>query len=297
MTQLTALPTRHLAEIARISQQERDTEQNGVSVAQLLHVLRAKFDQDEKVISGNLLHYQDAILEPQSQKPRVHFTLRDESPEANEERKHRVYPATPQRPDPEALAKLMEVSYTEWSDSTYEDTTGDSKLAEWLASFANKDLPLRSPVTSTQGSLPSSTLRKPSLHDTSVGAGVENSLDSDQFQPFFLPAFTPASDTPYSRRHILVNVGQSPRRRALSDPPSLAKRETHQSYTRSHSISHTTLSQKKTQSFHRVNFEDETRTDDSSGVASFIKPGAFSPFSLKFIQPPEASDSSQPIGS
>jgi hypothetical protein len=297
MTQFTTLPTRHLAERARISQLERDTEQNGVSVAQILHLLRVKYDQDEEAISTNLLHYQDAVLESQPQRPSVQFVLPDNSIGANdEERKHRVYPVTPQRPDPEALAKLMEVSYTEWSDSAYEDTTGDSKLAEWLASFANKDLDLLGSGTSIQNPIPLHTIGKTSLHDTSAGSAIETSLDSDLSQPFLLPAFASPSNISLPKCHVSVNVDSSSRRRAVSDPPTPSRPKGHRPHTRSRSISHITLSPQKKQSDSHAGFENDVHADGSLGAASSIKSSAFSPLSFKCMQISEAPELSPTIG-
>ena len=297
MAQFTAVPTRHLAEFARILQPERDKEHREMSIAQLLHSLRAKFDQDEKDISASLLHYQDAVAELQSQKSRVQFALPYDDTEGDpEQRKHTVYPATPPRPDPETLARLMEVSYTEWSESIYEDTTGESKLAEWLASFANKDLDPLAPEACR--------LNRPSLPtkgnvaaDSSLAvSSAESSLEP--LDHFFLPPFaTPNKMLPPKsyNPNPSADFEGTRRRRALSDPPTPSKRETPQPHIRSRSTSHNTILQHKERVGHLARCENGY-AGDSLRANSVPKSPAFSPYSPRFEEHPETTDLSPSIG-
>lgn len=291
MAEFTAIPARPLAEFARTLQKERDKENDSISVVQLLHILRCKFEQEEEAISAALLHYRDSTLQLQQQRSKVHFTLPGESAEADAEEckpARRVYPVTPQRPDPGTLAKLMEVSYTEWSESSYEDTTGDSKLAQWLASFASKDLNLPGPSPSSKEISPAHTMKEVTVDNAS---NINDTLDSSSSQLFLPLAFASPDNSPYFQRHH-PNASlhdSSPRRRALSDPPNPSKRVDQNVHTRSRSTSHSTFSAQK---------EHLNEGTDSGRVTVFpsLKTSTFSPFSFKFRQFHGEADLSPSLG-
>lgn len=293
MVEFTEIPARPLAEFARLLQKERYSENCSISVTQMLQILRCRFQQEEEIISTTLLHYQDGVLQSNAPKPTVQFALHDESQKADdEERKplRRVYPVTPQRPDPSTLAKLMEVSYTEWSDSSYEDTTGDSKLAQWLASFANKDLNLSRPDPALGGASPTQTIKKNFIDNGCEQTPLSDSPYSSSPQSFLLPAFTSPALSPYSRRHhpnASIHNDVSPRRRALSDPPTPSKRMQYQVHTRSCSTSHNELSPRKEQVNHDA---DEMKDGRRMLTFSFMKSPALSPFRLRNRQASETTN-------
>ena len=301
MAEFTTIPSRPLAAFARNLQQERDMEHHDVSVAQLLQILQCKFEQEEQALSAALLHYQDAALQAQLQRPHVQFARQDESAEAeNDQSKppRRVYPVTPQRPDPTALAKLMEVSYTEWSESSYEDTTGDSKLAQWLASFANKDLNL-SGIDSGSKELPQTrTTTSTPAFNTGENARIDDSFESGSSNSFLLPAFASPRHSPYSQRlhpNVSLHAYSSPRQRALSDPPTPSKRTDRQVHARSRSTSHSTTSPQKKWLIQAPNGEESTNGSPLR-MLPFLKPSTFSPLAFKFLQASEATDRSPSTG-
>jgi hypothetical protein len=157
MAYYTQLPERRFIKHDRISSSYTGLDEDALSTAALLSRLQAEFDKDETRMNQNILFYQDVGIETrQKQVNRVHF-----SPTSTEglmedgqwKPPSRIkYPPTPAKPSPSTIARMMDISYTSWSSSSYQDTTADSKLAEWLASFAveensgvNPDISTRNP--------------------------------------------------------------------------------------------------------------------------------------------------------
>jgi hypothetical protein len=157
MTHYTQLPKRRFTTPNRISSNYSSLDEDALPTAALLSRLQAEFDKDETRMNQNILFYQDiAIGTRQKQVNRVRFLptsteglMEDEQWKPSGRIK---YPPTPAKPSPSTIARMMDISYTSWSSSSYQDTTADSKLAEWLASFAveenngaNPDISTRNP--------------------------------------------------------------------------------------------------------------------------------------------------------
>ncbi|CAG7849275.1 SubName: Full=Uncharacterized protein {ECO:0000313/EMBL:CCA69502.1} [Serendipita indica DSM 11827] len=131
MAHFTPIPSRTRAEMRQIVTIQ---DENEVSVAELLQQLRARFDEDD--IQARILHYPDSTIdEYYVEEEAEDVAMEPVVPKNNPPRR---IPPTPARPDHDTLAKLLEVSSDDDSnDESYEDTTADSQLAEWLASFTN----------------------------------------------------------------------------------------------------------------------------------------------------------------
>jgi hypothetical protein len=239
-----------------------------IAVRELLSRVRVEFEQDDEKMATHLLHYQDIVVqESQTQEPKVQFELPDEE-QCRPNR--RIYPPTPARPSMETLAKLMEVSYTEWSQPSYEDTSADSKLAEWLASFARDQKSprledsisklMRKPVTSTEAS-------------TSLLTNIHSAFDHDGS----------AGQTPWRphNQSRSQNSSTGTRRRAFSDPVSPWYNQTGSSAspTSPSPVRHVQLSPMHipdTVNTHRGSIRS-TRSDDDKGVRAPVIP----PFSFQ----------------
>lgn len=138
MLSLTPIPQRNIARFNRLVAQQRDSEPD-LAILQLISRLQLEFEKDEQKLSSQLLHYKDIVIkDTQHVDQRVHFSLPNSSPDSNGPQRKKVYPPTPVKPSMEMLKKLLEISYSEYSTSSFEDTSADSKLAEWLASFAKE---------------------------------------------------------------------------------------------------------------------------------------------------------------
>lgn len=214
MVIFTQLPTRKSAQVGRLLVQDADLEPApDIAIRELLSRVRLEFEKDDEKMASHLLHYRDIVVqESQSQELRVQFELPYETTEADEEQcrpNRRVYPPTPARPSMETLARLMDVSYTDWSQPSYEDTSADSKLAEWLASFAQDQR--SSSLEDSIGKL----MRKPS--NTPEASTRKTSLFNN-----IQPAFGSPGQTPWRphNRARSQNSSSGTRRRAVSDPVS-----------------------------------------------------------------------------
>ncbi|KAG8869824.1 hypothetical protein FRC20_000819 [Serendipita sp. 405] len=213
MAQLTRIPDRHRAELAEILIQDRTSGEESPSVAELMFQLRLKFAKEDEEISSKILYYEDPMFgdsvdgrsDPNGSRDAVH-----EKKECKQLRAQ-VQPPPPPRPDSSTLAKLLEVSSTEWSDLSDLDTTADSKLAVWLASFAKSNTNVDCPIQNTLA------LHLASSPDQS-GSIVDESLN-DSFA-LHLSEVAPPGHTPWKPRHSRLDIPYlySKRPRALSDP-------------------------------------------------------------------------------
>ncbi|PVG04164.1 hypothetical protein CPB86DRAFT_810037 [Serendipita vermifera] len=160
MAHYTQLPERRLTKHSRDSRSYTSSKGDALSTDVLLSQLQTEFDKDEEKMSQNILFYRDVVIEEhQKQENKVRFLpelsksgLDDEQWKPSSSRTK--YPPTPAKPSPSTIARMMDISYTSWSNSSYEDTTADSKLADWLASFAaegdtgvNVNISTRNPFT------------------------------------------------------------------------------------------------------------------------------------------------------
>ncbi|CAG8561986.1 652_t:CDS:1, partial [Acaulospora colombiana] len=144
MAHYTQLSERHVSKCARNSRNHTSSDEEGLSTDVLLSQLQEEFDKDEARMSQNILFYQDVVIEDRK-KPgnKVRFFPEQSKSVLDDEQwnppSRMKYPPTPAKPSPSTIARMMDISYTSWSSSSYDDTTADSKLADWLASFAEEE--------------------------------------------------------------------------------------------------------------------------------------------------------------
>lgn len=140
---MTQLPTRPISKEFYIRSLNDNIHVDDASVIDLLRRVQLRFDQEEVETAAQLLHYTDITLDdPLSSDSSSVRAFAKASTDVNDEqwkvpRKHHIQPPIPVRPSEETIAKMMDVSYVEWDDASYEDTTADSRLADWLATFAD----------------------------------------------------------------------------------------------------------------------------------------------------------------
>jgi hypothetical protein len=107
--------------------------------------VQVRFDQDEVETATNILHYSDITLsEPSILSSTSEMVVTTPPTELNGKQwkpllSHQLSPPVPTRPSKEELAEIMDISYVEWDDNSFEDTTADSRLADWLATFADHE--------------------------------------------------------------------------------------------------------------------------------------------------------------